>query len=390
MSCPIAGSTALAMAPAPLAAALPDAYPKVVNNRYRSIEDPALVRRILLRPDEFTPDNALDTAIDLEPAALRILAAERFFLPPVLASAGGQAHLAVRRIVARFFSPARVAAQAEPIRVRVAGICAALAADYRDGARIDLARHLAAVIPPEVMARLTGIPVPPAADLKAWSRDSLELFWGWPDAARQLELAASAAGFHAWLRTSVAQAVARDDGNLYAALHRGGVDLDRIRSLGYFLTIAGQETTAMLISTALATALREGRWDDCAQEYAAAELVGQALARASSVPTWRRIARVDIELDGVHFAAGEQLVLRLSGGALMEGRDDDSLAFGFGIHRCLGAALARMETEVVLHTAAGALPGLEPAGAEPEWMHLLSFQCPRNVFSSLPDAGAAA
>ncbi|MDQ0094357.1 cytochrome P450 [Paeniglutamicibacter psychrophenolicus] len=390
MSCPLAGSTAVAPTPAPLATALPGAYPEVVNNRYRSIEDPALVRRILQRPEDFTPANALDTAIDLEPAALRILAAERFFLPPVLASAGGAAHLAVRRIVARFFSPARVAAQAEPIRARVAGICSALATDYRNGARVDLAAHLAAVIPPEVMARLTGIPVPPAADLKAWSLDSLELFWGWPDAARQLELAASAAGFHAWLRTSVAQGLARDDGNLYAELHRGGVDLDRIRSLGYFLTIAGQETTAMLISTTLAAALHGGRWDSCAQESAAAQLVAQSLARASSVPTWRRVVRADIELDGERFAAGEQLVLRLSGGALMEGGDDDSLAFGFGIHRCLGAGLARMETEVVLHAAARALPGLEPAGGEPDWMHLLSFQSPRTVFSSRPGVGAAA
>lgn len=390
MSCPVTARRATLQELAPLAAPLPSAYPEEINRRYRSIEDPALVRRILLLPEDFTPDNALDTAIDLEPAALRILAAARFSLPPVLASAGGSDHLMVRRVVARFFSPAKVAAQAKPIKERVAQLCAGLAREYRGGASIDLAQRLAAVIPPEVMQRLTGIPMPPAADLKAWSQDSLELFWGWPDAGRQVELAASAARFHAWLDISVAEAVVRDDGNLYAALHHAGTDPGRIRSLGYFLTIAGQETTAMLIATALRTALHEDRWLPCAaSEQSTAHLVSEVLARASSVPTWRRRVAADIELDGQRFAAGEQLVLKLSGGAL-GAATDDSLAFGFGIHRCLGAGLARMETEVVLATAARALPGLKPAGGEPDWMHLLSFQAPRTVWTSLATDQAAA
>ncbi|WP_411731446.1 cytochrome P450 [Paeniglutamicibacter sp.] len=389
MSCPFAATRARLAELAPLAGPLPDAYPEEVNRRYRSIEDPNLVRRILLRPEDFTPANALDTAIDLEPAALRILASAKFSLPPVLASASGSEHLAVRRVVARFFSPAKVAAQAEPISQRVDGICAELAEQYRSGEHIDLAHHLAAVIPPEVMQRLTGVPIPPAEELKRWSQDSLELFWGWPDAQRQVELAASAAQFHAWLDASVAESVARDDGNLYAALHHSGVDPARIRSLGYFLTIAGQETTAMLIQTTLRTALHEGRWAQCTEAESTADLVSQVLAQASSVPTWRREVAADTELDGEHFAKGEQLVLMLSGGVLGE-EDDDSLAFGFGIHRCLGAGLARMETEVVLSAAARALPGLEPAGEEPDWMHLLSFQAPRTVWTSPAMAGAAA
>ncbi|MFI8412749.1 cytochrome P450 [Paeniglutamicibacter gangotriensis] len=389
MSCPMTARHATLAERAPLDGPLPAAYPEEINRRYRSIEDPDLVRRILLRPEDFTPENALDTAIDLEPAALRILAAQRFSLPPVLASAGGAEHLNVRRVVARFSSPAKVAAQAGPIRERVQGIRAEFAEQYRSGERIDLAHHLAAVIPPEVMHRLTGVPIPPVAELKRWSRDSLELFWGWPDAQRQKELAASAAQFHAWLDTSVAEAVARDDSNLYAALHHSGLDPARIRSLGYFLMIAGQETTAMLIQTALRTALHERRWARCTEKESAADLVGQVLAQASSVPTWRRSVAADTELDGEHFAQGEQLVLKLSGGVLGE-ENDDSLAFGFGIHRCLGAGLARMETEVVLNAAARALPGLEPAGAEPDWMHLLSFQAPRTVWTSLAAAGVAA
>ena len=114
MSCPYA-ATASALDLAPLAGPLSEAYPDVVNARYRSIEDPDTVRAILARPDVFSPANALSTAVEPEPAALRVLARARFALPEVLASASGPEHLEVRRIVAGFFSPAKVRAQREPI-----------------------------------------------------------------------------------------------------------------------------------------------------------------------------------------------------------------------------------------------------------------------------------
>ncbi len=381
MSCPYAG-TLSAAASAPLARPLQEVLPNAVTGRYRSIEDPATVREILRRAEDFTPANALHAAVELAPATLRILARGRFALPPVLASATGPEHLAVRRVVAGFFSPAKVAAQAQFITSRTGQLCQQLREELDAGAELDLAVELAAVIPPEVMARLTGTPVPPVEKLKRWSRDSLELFWGWPDAHRQQELARSAVEYHAWLRGTVADALARDDGNLYAALHQAGVDAKRIVSLAYFLGIAGQETTAMLIQSALFCALHDGDWADCADpatgESASSRVVQRVLLEASSVPTWRRITRIETELDGERFSAGDELVLRLSGGQLAES-GDDSLVFGFGLHRCLGAGLARMETEVVLRTAAAAWPNLELADRSQPWGHLLSFQSPTAV-----------
>lgn len=395
MSCPFAtepsmpGPPATTTRRAPLGGNLHRAYPPQITERYRIIEDPRQVRRILLRPELFTPDNALLTAIDLAPSALRILAAEKFFLPPVLASAGGQEHRRVRRIVAGFFSPAKVAAQRGFVQRRAREICEDLAAGT-EREPVDLSARLAAPIPAEVMQRLSGVPVPPADLLKRFSRHSLELFWGWPDHQRQLELARTAAQFHAWLRQSVLQAIAAGDGNLYAELHREGVDTDRIRSLGYFLTIAGQETTALLIHTVLHTALDRDRWEQCAHNpHTAAQLVGAVLAAQSSVPTWRRVVARDTVCGGEQFLAGQQLVLQLSGGQL--GREqDDSLAFGLGVHRCLGAGLARMQAEEVLRTAAQQLPGLTLTEPETPWLHLLSFQAPLTVPARLAAAGVRA
>ena len=396
MNCPFA-RTPLAPEPsatstAPLAQPLEKVLPARISERYRSIEDPQLVREILRHAEEFTPANALQAAVDLEPATLRILARGRFALPPVLASASGAGHRAVRKVVAGFFSPAKVAAQREFIAQRTRELCLNLRGRYQLGEELDLASELAAVIPPEVMARMTGTPLPPLDQLKAWSKDSLELFWGWPEAQRQQELAHSAVAYHAWLRSSVDEATARDDGNLYSALHHAGVDRARIVSLAYFLGIAGQETTAMLIQSALFTAMRDGHWSSCAAAdggVAAGErVVHEVLLRASSVPTWRRIALRDISLSGHSFAAGDELLLRLSGGDVAAS-GDDSLVFGQGLHRCLGAGLARMETGVVVHQAAAALPGIELSDPSPRWRYLISFQAPEAVITRSRKTGSA-
>lgn len=387
MNCPYA-ATASALDQAPLAGDLPAAYPAAINRRYRSIEDPATVRSILAQPEHFSPSNALATAVPLAPAALRILSRVKFALPEVLASASGPEHLAVRRITAGFFSPAKVRAQRERVQTRVREICAGLDTRLRRGEVLNLGTELAAVIPVEIMARMTGLPVPPRSSLKAWSQNSLELFWGWPDESRQLELARSAAQYYAWLDSAVHEAVLRDDENLCARLHQDGVPERQLRSLTYFLGIAGQETTSMLISTALHVALRDNRWSALTHPdmgiATARQLIGEVLSRASSVPTWRRIATSAIRIEKQDFRPGDELVLRLSGGDLGAAADA-SLAFGHGIHRCLGAGLARMEAELALAETARSLPALEADPKAVRFGYSLSFQAPDAVLCRYPN-----
>lgn len=354
---------------------------------YTVIGEPAQVRDIMRRTDDFAPTNALTSVVPLAPATLRILSKVRFALPPVLASATGAQHRAVRTMVGRFFTPAKVAAIEPRVRELARHRLAATSMALGQGP-VDLAEHVGKHIPPVVMAELTGQPTPELDLLKRWSRDSLELFWGWPDPERQLLLAHSAAEFYVWLRQEAA--AARGTSSLFGVLDAAGLSSAEVCSLGYFLVIAGQETTAQLINTVLFRGLESaarattGSWAALSEPEAARNHVRAVLATESSVHTWRRAALRDTQVAGQAIPAGAEILLELSGRHPGQAAPTAySLAFGHGLHRCLGAKLAELETALVLEETARALPLLEPAGAPPQWLRLLSFQAPLTVTAQL-------
>lgn len=336
------------------------------------------MREVLRRIHDFEPTNALTSVVPLSTAALRVLSRAGFALPAILASATGERHRAVRRIVAAFFTPAKVAA----LRPRVSELTDArcrVAVDALSHGPVDLADMVGRHIPPLIMQELTGTGCPDLRTLKRWSRDSLELFWGRPDAQRQLELAHSAVELYAWLREDVE--AHRGDDSLFGTLHAAGLTTTEICSLGYFLVIAGQETTSQLINIAFYRAVADGdAWRRVAAGASATPFVRGVLACESSVPTWRRAVPRDTQLASTQLPAGAQILLELSGHHPEPTNETAySLAFGHGPHRCLGAKLAELEAVTVLERTACALPALDLDGADPEWIRLLSFQTPGAV-----------
>jgi cytochrome P450 len=366
---------------------------------YLVVRDADVVREVLHRPADFSPANALIAVTPLEGPALRVLQRVRFALPPVLASNDTETHYEIRKVVAGFFTPATVAAMEPRIR-ELAQEAARNAADRLDSfGHVDLVQTVAAHPPAVVMLELLGLPVRDLTDLKRWSLDSMELFWGWPDEDRQFDLAHSTADFYVWLRKLVAESTKAPGRNLFKSLAEHGLSTPEICSLGYFLLIAGQETTTQLISTTLFRLLEGSAplsWEDAASEAGSRAIVKDVLATESSVPTWRRVAAKDTTLDGELIPAGTEILLELSGNHITStaapvsqsmpsetARRSQStsygLVFGSGIHRCIGAKLAELEAAVIVQETASALPIIQLRDHQPEWIRLLSFQAPLTV-----------
>ncbi|WP_258073959.1 cytochrome P450 [Arthrobacter sp. Y81] len=354
---------------------------------YLVVRDPDAVREVLHRPADFSPGNALVAVTPLEGPALRVLQRVGFALPPVLASNDTATHAGIRKVVAGYFTPATVAAMEPRIR-ELAREAARNAADRLDSSgHVDLVHTVAAFPPAVVMLELLGLPVRDLADLKRWGLDSMELFWGWPDEDRQLELAHSAAGFYVWLRKLVQESLTAPGRNLFKSLADHGLSTPEMCSLGYFLLIAGQETTTQLISTTLFRLLEGSApvgWNEAATETGSRTMVRHVLTTESSVPTWRRVAAHDTNLGDAPIPAGAEILLELSGNPITspDGNGQSTaygLVFGSGIHRCLGAKLAELEAAVTIQETAAALPGIRLRDHKPERIRLLSFQAPRTV-----------
>ncbi|WP_269858960.1 cytochrome P450 [Streptomyces sp. RPT161] len=145
--------------------------------------------------------------------------------------------------------------------------------------------------------------------------------------------------------------------------------------LAALLLLAGHETTANMISLGTAGLLQNPQQLD--QLRADPALVGQTVEELlryfSIVDAIPRVALADIEIGGVTIHAGDGVALSVGGAnrdGVAFGRADEldiqrggrhHVAFGYGIHQCLGQNLARMELEIVFTTLFARVPGLRLA-----------------------------
>ncbi len=300
------------------------------------------VRTVLMDPDTYRPDNALDAVTPIPVPALRILARYRFRLPPTLANNGGPSHPAIRELTAR-----------------------------------DLYADLVADLPLLVLARLVELPDSEASIVKEFSRAALELFWAPLSVERQVELAGTVGRYHRVLRDFAATA-----GGLVGELRGACTDPDVPVAALFFLLVAGQETTSQFLTLLLhklcGLSTVDGRAEDVVEE---------GLRTVPPIVTWRRLAARDTELDRVGIPCGRPVVLWLARSARPGTRAH--LAFGAGAHRCVGAQLARMEGAVVVEATAPMLRDVEVVRA-PWSPDNLSFRMPDALVVRRPRATEAA
>jgi cytochrome P450 len=283
-------------------------------------------------------------------------------------SADPPGHDRLRRVVRGRFTPAAVNAMEAAVH---GDVQAALATARADGG-FDAADALAWTIPVRTVSRLLGLPVQDERLLKGWLRavihreaDSDRL----PDSAR-----AAAGELRAYLIGHVAERrrTPGDDllSDIVAGQARGEIDEAEIPGMCILLYIAGTETVADFIGNALVALAEhaEQRALLAGEPDRATAAVEELLRYESPVQYQVRTATADTALHGVTIAAGDRVAL-LWGAANRDERRWEradeldvtrepkrNLAFGEGIHHCLGAPLARLQGRIVLQETLAALP----------------------------------
>jgi cytochrome P450 len=253
---------------------------------------------------------------------------------------------------------------------------------------MDLAADFAVPLPMRVIAELLGVPAADWPRYKRWSDVILKLantFSRDQEAAKTFnEYAAVTAEMREFLPDLIARRRAAHQEDLLARLVEAEVNGERLKPaelLGFvqLLLVAGQETTANLINNAVLCFIENP--DQLARLRAAPDLLPSAIEEVlryrSPVQWMPRATRRPVEMHGRVIPAGK-LVLPVIGSANRDpkvfrdaGRFDITrdpnphLAFGHGVHSCLGAPLARLEARIALADFLERVQGFALATDEP-------------------------
>lgn len=279
-------------------------------------------------------------------------------------------HTGLRRLVARTFTVRRIAA----LRPRIEAIAGALLDDLPTDRPVDLVTAFAVPLPMAVICELLGVPLADRDAFAGWSNTMVD---EGPAVAKQQ----ASGSLASYLHELVAAKRAAPDEALVSALVAVSDEGERLSdgevvAMAMLLLIAGHETTANLVVNSVFALLADPELADrlASSREAMPAAVEEFLRWGSPVANAPlRFAATDVEIGGVTIPAGATVTLsvaaanrdpqRFDGPDLYDPARDvgGHLAFGHGIHFCLGAALARLEGEVALGALLDRFPRLSSA-----------------------------
>ncbi|ONI88580.1 cytochrome [Saccharothrix sp. ALI-22-I] len=267
-------------------------------------------------------------------------------------------HTRLRKLVTKAFTARRV----EQLRPRIQEITDRLLDEMAGQSEVDLIDALAFPLPITVICEMLDVPMDERDEFRVWSN---VLVGGGPDVQAVQEAGAQMAGY---LSRLVEHKRANPGDDFFSALVHASEDGDQLDqmeliAMAFLLLVAGHETTVNLIANGVYHLMRNPEQLDKlrADRSLLPGAVEEFLRYESPVnQATFRYTTEDVELGDVLIPKDSVVVVSLSGGNRDESRFPDAdrfditrpagghLAFGHGVHYCLGAPLARMEGEIAV------------------------------------------
>jgi pimeloyl-[acyl-carrier protein] synthase len=301
-------------------------------------------------------------------------------------------HTRLRSLVSKAFTPRVV----EGLRPRIQRIVDGLITRAEAAGSMDVIEEFAYPIPVNVICEMLGVPVADHERFKGWSLDiarGLDSIWLPPDSEVPRRSAAARHAISDYFRGLIAERRAAPRGDLLSALiaaEEAGDKLNEEELLAtcILLLIAGHETTVNLIGNGVLALLRHPAELSRLRETPGliTSAIEELLRYDGPVQRTARVAGADATIGGRTIAKGD-MVMPFIGAADrdpaqfpdpdrldLSRSDNRHIAFGWGIHFCLGAPLARVEGQIALDALVRRLPGLELATHAPEYRQSLTLR----------------
>ncbi|MDX3536679.1 cytochrome P450 [Streptomyces sp. MB09-01] len=325
--------------------------------------DYALARKVLT-------DQRFSRAEAVTPHAPKLNDAQP--VPHSMMSMDGADHSRLRRVVTRAFTTGRTSAMAPAVEELADRYLDAMAAS---GPGTDLIEALAAPLPLAVLCSLLGVPPEDGARFRDWVEVLFDISASTPQekARRRLELID-------YMADLIDRKRRRPEDDLLTSMigahEQGDLSMGELLTMGLTLLMAGYETVVGQIGTSAHALLGDPAAYEELREQPdrLAPTVEELLRLTPSTPiSFPRVAVEPVPLGNVTVQAGEGVIVSLLHGnrdgktfadpELLDpqGHDAAHLTFGHGVHRCLGAPLARLQLQIVLERLLRRFPALRLA-----------------------------
>jgi len=283
-------------------------------------------------------------------------------------------HTRLRRLVLQAFTSRRIEAMAPEIETLAHQLI-----DAFPQGRFDLLTAYAQTIPVVVICRLLGVPETMKDQLLAWSHAMVSMYQAGRTRATEEAAAQASADFVAFLRDYIDARRSRPSDDLLTSLiaaEEGGTHLttDELITTCILLLNAGHEATVHGIGNGVKALLENGGPKDWLAPGRIERTVEEILRYDPPLHMFTRWAYEPVEVMGHTFQPGDEVGVMLAAAGRDPGvwdaphRFDPNrpskphLAFGVGLHFCVGAPLARLEMQIALPILFQRMPGLRLAG----------------------------
>jgi len=289
-------------------------------------------------------------------------------------------HTRLRLLVSKAFTPRMVEQYAPRIQAIIDELCDAVVAK----GTFELIEDLALPLPITVIAEILGVAPERRTDFKRWSDEVVHFIAGTPHGHPREQYQQSWEEFTAYFSQVIEKRRQEPRHDLISMLvmaQEAGDSLSMIEVLNFcqLLLVAGNETTTNLIGNAVLALSAHPEQERMLRDHPALipSLVEEVLRYDSPVQLLFRTTTRDVEIHGTTIPAGSKVALLWAAA----NRDPEvfadpdrfdiartpnqHVAFGYGIHYCLGAPLARLEARLAGETLLRRLKGWRPDPSDP-------------------------
>lgn len=292
-------------------------------------------------------------------------------------------HTRLRLLVTKAFTPRTV----EAMQPRIRAIANELLNEVEPAGRMDVIRDLAVTLPITVLAEIMGMPPEEKLLVKHWA-DALLAFQGVNNPSERILEAAqnTLVELKAYLADLV-RAKRRKPGKdlvsqLVAAESEGEkLSESELINTAITLLVAGHETSTSLIGNGIYTLLHnDSQWRLLQKDLSLLpSAIEEILRYESPVSRQPRLMKHDAELGGKKLRQGQMLFQMLNAANRdpayftepdsfdIKRQTNRHIAFGFGIHFCVGALLARTEAGLVFQLIVERFPKIHLTDGTPDW-----------------------